>query len=283
MGLADIMGFINVWSIKMIYKDVKENSEINYLDNDRFLDETDYQSLIGTLYSSDFEVARAINQYMYELYDLITVHNEDTISRFIISSFNKVHKSFQAVVLCCTRGLEEQAKILVRTILDKTMIATAVIKCPDNYNKWVEMQLNERNRLIKAINNKAPGLEHLNIDENIQIDERGKRITQKDWADMAGMTADYNFIYRLFSGEVHLSAASIDWDYGLDDDERYMSIAPRIEETNLIILTLADYMMRFIKQILKYFDIENTRYLEIDIKLEDCQKKCLNNTIYVSK
>ena len=163
------------------------------------------------------------------------------------------------------------------------MIATAVIKCPDNYNKWVEMQLNERNRLIKAINNKAPGLEHLNIDENIQIDERGKRITQKDWADMAGMTADYNFIYRLFSGEVHLSAASIDWDYGLDDDESYMSIAPRIEETNLIILTLADYMMRFIKQILKYFDIENTRYLEIDIKLEDCQKKCLNNTIYVSK
>ena len=78
------------------------------------------------------------------------------------------------------------------------MIVTAVIKSPGNYDRWIEMQLWERNRLIKAINNKAPGLEHLNIDENIQIDARGKRITQKDWADMAEMAADYNFIYRLF-------------------------------------------------------------------------------------
>lgn len=267
----------------MIYKSAKENSVTICLDNDGFLDERDYQSLIGSLYSSDFEVARAINQYMYEIYDSITVYKEDTISRFIISSFNKVHKSFQAAVLCCSRGLEEQAKVIARTILDKIMIVTAVIKSPSNYDRWIEMQLWERNRLIKAINNKAPGLEHLNIDENIQIDARGKRITQKDWADMAEMAADYNFIYRLFSGEVHLSASSIDWDYGLDDDESYMSIAPRTEETNIIILTLADYMMRFIKQILEYFDIENTRYLEIDIKLEDCQKKCLDKTIYVRK
>ena len=100
---------------------------------------------------------------------------------------------------------------------------------------------------------------------------------------MAEMTADYNFIYRLFSGEVHLSVSSIDWDYGLDGDESYMNIAPRTEETNIIILTLADYMMHFIQQIIDYFNIENMRYLEIDKKLEECQKKCLDKTMYVSK
>lgn len=267
----------------MIYKSAKENDVIICLDNDGFLDERDYQSMIGTLYSPDFEVARAINQYMYEIYGSITVYKEDIINRFIISSFNKVHKSFQAAVLCCSRGLEEQAKVLARTILDKIMIATAVIKNPDNYNKWIEMQLWERNRLIKAINNKEPGLDHLNLGENIQTDARGKRITQKDWADMAEMTADYNFIYRLFSGEVHLSVSSIDWDYGLDGDESYMNIAPRTEETNIIILTLADYMMHFIQQIIDYFNIENMRYLEIDKKLEECQKKCIDKTMYVSK
>lgn len=267
----------------MIYKSEKENSVILCLDNDGFLDERDYQSLIGELYSSDFEVIRDINRYIYEIYASITVHKEDVISRFIVGSFNKVHKSFQAAVLCCLRGLEEQAEVLIRTMLDKIMIATAVIKKPENYNKWIEMQIWEKSKLLKAIQNKEPGLDHLKLDENIQLDAKGKRITQKDWADMAEMTADYNFVYRLFSGKVHLSATSIDWDYGLEDDESYMNIAPRTEGTNIIILILADYMMRFIEQILDYFNIENTRYLEIDKKLEECQKKCLGKTMYVSK
>lgn len=267
----------------MIYKSENGNDAIICVDNDGFLDEKDYQSLIGDFYSSDFEVARAINQYIYEIYDLITVYKEDVIGKFIISSFNKVHKSFQAAVLCCTRGLEEQARVLARTMLDKIMIATAVIKNPDNYNKWIKMQLWERNRLIKDIKNKKPGLEHLNLDGSMQIDARGKSVKQKDWADMAEMTADYNFIYRLFSGEVHLSINSIEWDYGLDDDESYMNIAPRIEETNIIILTLADYMMSFIKRIIDYFDIENTGYLEIDKKFEVCQKKCLDRTMRTSR
>lgn len=267
----------------MIYKSAKENDAIICVDNDGFLDEKDYQSLIGDFYSLDFEVARAINQYVYELYDSITVYKEDIISKFIISSFNKVHKSFQAAVLCCTRGLEEQAKALARTMLDKTMVAIAVIKNPDNYNKWIEMQLGERNRLIKDIRNKKPGLDHLSLDESIQTDARGKYVTQKDWADMAEMTADYNFIYRLFSGEVHLSINSIDWDYGLDGDESYMNIAPRTEETDIIILTLADYMMSLIKHIIDYFDIENIGYLEIDKKLEVCQKKCLDKTMCTSR
>ncbi len=46
----------------MIYKSAKENDTIICVDNDGFLDEKDYQSLIGAFYSSDFEVARAINQ-----------------------------------------------------------------------------------------------------------------------------------------------------------------------------------------------------------------------------
>lgn len=259
----------------MIYKNVEENDEIICLDNDGFLDEGDYQSIIGTLYSADFEVARAINQYMYDIYDSITIYKEDKIKRFIISSFNKVHKSFQAVILCCSRGLEEQAKIIIRTILDKIMIATAVMKNPENYYKWVEMQLGERNRLINAIRNKAPGLDHLELKEGMQQDSRGKRISQKDWAEMAAMTADYNFIYRLFSGEVHLSASSVDWDYGEDGDESYMNIAPRTDETDAIILTIADYMMRFIKDIIYCFDIENNRYPKLDKMLEERQKRCI--------
>lgn len=259
----------------MIYKSVKESDAIIYLDNDGFLDEKDYQSLIVGAYSADFEIARAINQYMYEIYDSTTICKEDVINKFIISSYNKIHKTFQAAVLCSTRGLEEQTKVLARTMLDKIMIATAVMKSPENYNKWVGMQLEERNKLIKDIRRKAPGLEHLNIDESIQIDSRGKRVSQKEWANMAGMIADYNFLYRLFSGEVHLSASSIDWDYGLDGDESYMNIAPRTEETNIILLTLCDYVMRFIKNTIDCFGIENKRYLDISKKLEECQRKCI--------
>ncbi len=265
----------------MIQRSVNEKSEIICLDNDGFLNASDYQSEIAKQFPQEFAVAREINQYIYEIYDSITVYQEDVINKFVISAFNKVHKSYQTAVLCCSRGLEEQAKILIRTILDKTMIATAVMKNPKNYNKWIEMQLWERNRLIKDIRNKAPGLDHLNLDESIQIDNRGKHVAQKEWGRMAEMTADYNFIYRWFSGEVHLSANSIERDYGLDGDESCMNMAPRTEETNIIILTLAHYLMHFIKNAIDHFDIEDKHYLEIYKKLEECQKKHINKSTYV--
>lgn len=124
----------------MIKRSINENGQILYLDNDGFLDVSDYQSEIAKQFLQEFAVAREINQYIYELYDSINVHKQDVINRFIISSLNKVHKSFQAAVLCCSKGLEEQAKILIRTMLDKIMIATAVMKNPKNYNKWIKMQ-----------------------------------------------------------------------------------------------------------------------------------------------
>ncbi|GEM_PF-1223645 len=272
----------------MIKRSINENGQILYLDNDGFLDVSDYQSEIAKQFLQEFAVAREINQYIYELYDSINVHKQDVINRFIISSLNKVHKSFQAAVLCCSKGLEEQAKILIRTMLDKIMIATAVMKNPKNYNKWIKMQLWERNGLIKDIRDNVPGLDHLDLDDGIQIDNRGKFVSQKKWAEMAEMTADYNFIYRLFSGEVHLSARSVDWDYEFGGDESYMNIAPRAEKTNKIILTLADYMMCFIKTVINHFNRYTVinhfnRYLEIDKKLEYCQKKYLDKSRYAGK
>ena len=221
----------------MIKRSINENGQILYLDNDGFLDVSDYQSEIAKQLLQEFAVAREINQYIYELYDSINVHKQDVINRFIISSLNKVHKSFQAAVLCCSKGLEEQAKILIRTMLDKIMIATAVMKNPKNYNKWIKMQLWERNGLIKDIRDNVPGLDHLDLDDGIQIDNRGNFVSQKKWA----------------------------------------------EKTNKIILTLADYMMCFIKTVINHFNIKSKRYLEIDKKLEYCQKKYLDKSRYAGK
>ena len=257
----------------MIYKDVIENREVVCVDNDGFLEGQDYQSIIGIKYSSEFEVVRDINQYMYEIYDAIKVNKEDEVGKLIIGSYNKIHKSYQAAILCCSRGLEEQAKILIRTILDKSMIATAVMRNPDNYNKWIEMQLFEKNRLITNIRDKKPGLEDFSLEESVQKSEKGRRISQKNWADMAGMTADYYYIYTLFSGEVHLSASSIEWDFGLDSDDSYMNLSPRTEETDVILLTLADYVMRFVEQLIAYFDIRNTRFGEIYTNLKMRQEE----------
>jgi hypothetical protein len=70
-----------------------------------------------------------------------------------------------------------------------------------------------------------------------------------------------------------LSASSIEWDFGLDSDDSYMDLSPRTEETDVILLTLADYVMRFVEQIIAYFDIRNTRFGEIYANLKMCQEE----------
>ena len=84
----------------MIKRSINENGQILYLDNDGFLDVSDYQSEIAKQFLQEFAVAREINQYIYELYDSINVHKQDVINRFIISSLNKVHiKIFMPFIL----------------------------------------------------------------------------------------------------------------------------------------------------------------------------------------
>lgn len=256
---------------------INEKNEIG-IDDEGFMEDPDFNTYIAKAYSSEFDFVRQINEYMYSLYDMMTPQNTDVIGCFLAGTYNKIHKIIQAAVILASRGLNEQVKILIRSILDKLMIMQAVCNDNNNYNKWIEHQQHENNRLVRDIENDEPGLGHLQ--ESIPADKsfpKGEYTSQKKWAELAGMKEEYNVVYRLFSGNVHYSLSSLEADISLENGlPHIMDIGPKYDETRPLMITLATDALRVVKIVIDYFDVDDAKYRVLDSNLEKRQDELLD-------
>lgn len=258
---------------------LNDNNEIG-LDKNGFLEEVDFDSYLAKSCPNDFEFLRNINQYMYELYALVDISRDDEIGCFLVGTFNKIHKSTQAATVLVSRGLSDQVKILVRSNLDKLMVMQAVHNDKNNFNKWKLYQNYERKRLIDDIKKGEPGLGHLQerITEDISIPSDWKRISQRDWAKLAGMEEDYNVVYRLFSGNVHHSKNALNSDLFYDEGlPAIMDIAPNCTDTRELLLTLATDALRTMKIVVEYFDLDDAVYKELNKEHEENWRRIIED------
>lgn len=161
------------------------------------------------------------------------------------------------------------------------MIMQAVSNDNDNFDKWVEQQKFETHRLVDAIRNDLPGLEHLK--NSIPTDKtypKGKRITQKDWAKMAEMETEYNVVYRLFSGNVHYSASSFEADLTFEEGlPSALDIGSKFDDISALLVTVATDALRAVNIIVDYFDIDDVKCKELDESLEDMQRKIMTDIL----
>lgn len=255
---------------------INEKNEIG-IDDEGFMEELDFNTYIAKAYSSEFDFVRQVNEYMYCLYGMIAPQNTDVIGCFLAGTYNKIHKTIQAAVILASRGLNEQVKILIRSILDKLMIMQAVCNDNHDYNRWMEHQQHEKNRLIRDIKNDEPGLGHLK--ESIPADKslpKGKYTSQKKWAELADMKEEYNVVYRLFSGNVHYSLNSLEEDIYLENGlPHIMDIGPKYDETRQLIITLATDALRAAKIVIDFFDVDDVKFRALNSNLEKRQEELL--------
>lgn len=255
---------------------INENNEIG-IDDEGFMEDLDFNAHIAKAYSSEFNFMQQINEYMYCLFRVIEPQNTDVIGCFLVGTYSKIHKTTQAAVLLVSRGLEEQVKILIRSILDKLMIMQAVCNDNENYNIWIEHQQYEVNRLVRDIKKDEPGLGHLK--GSIPGDKslpKGKYVGPKKWSELAGMEEDYNVVYRLFSGNVHYSLSSLEADISLENGlPHIMDIGPKYDETRQLMITLATDALRAVKIVIDYFDVDDAMYRTLDSNLEKIQDDLL--------
>lgn len=254
----------------MIYEEEKEGY---FVDDDGFCEESDYSTHISNLFSLEFNFARQVNKECYELFKQLQLHSGDPIGRFMASSFNKIHKTFQSIIILSSRGLEEESKIMMRTMLDKLFISKAILNDKNNYEKWVLSQDNKRRILINLIKEKAKGLEDIKWEDYETEIDKGKNTSVREWAQLADMEADYNRYYRLFSGDVHISAALVDSDYGIDSDGKHMDIGPRYEDTGAIIITACKFMIEEMYIFAKKFDIRKDKIDDLVVQFDEISIK----------
>lgn len=257
----------------MIYQE----GENVLLNSDGFIEKNDLNTCIALSEEALYDYMVEVNRYIYKLYEQVKVSSNDYIGCFFISCNNRIHKNFQSSLILLSRGLEEPARILIRTMLETVVIAQVIFKDHENYNKWESNQKIEANRLINDINRKKNGL----------TQPKGKVFTEKlhpnqpkthisEWARLADMEEEYNTAYRFLSGNVHFSYRSYEQDFCCENGKIVaINVGPQMENQRVIITTMLDIMLRMIRIFRTYFQIEDTEFENIALQLKLFEEKVL--------
>ena len=215
-----------------------------------------------------------VNQYLYSLYEKVNVKSKDMIGIFIVESFAKVHRDYQSVVILSVRGLQSQAKAILRTMLEKLFVLVSVENDSENYNEWLRTQNYSRNILIRAI--MRGDIDSHDIDVSKMTEEPdAKRIEQKEWAKRANMEWDYNTIYRLFNSNIHHSESGVYSDIAFKDGEaEAINIFPDYSETDSLLLLSKRYVLIAATVLKTVFEITDDKAVFQEYKefLDDAQK-----------
>lgn len=230
------------------------------IDENGYLNSEDSNEVIYSAYLREFEIMHETNRKIYQLIESINTSRSDEIGAFLLSVFVQLHKAFQSIVLLLSRGLEEQAKVILRTLLERLMIIAAINNNPENYRKWILNQENERKRLIDNINNNRPGVGHLkNEIKNIDVPEEFKRMTFKEWAIEAGMEERYYQQYFYLSGHVHYSTEGYRETRIVENGEFIgLSIAPRYREIRALAISAMEFVKDAVLIIGDYFKLNDS-------------------------
>lgn len=255
---------------------LNDNNEVG-IDAAGYVCPEDTTSPIWECFIDDFSLLQEINIYMYGLFDKMNANQNDVIECFLAETYNKIYKDYQSGLLLASRGLIEQSKVMLRVILDKIMIMQAVHNDNENYHLWFKHQIYQRNRLIKDIKNKRPGLEHLYDKVNgMDLEPDAKRVSSLEWARLSAMESEYNITYRLFSGSVHYSLSAYEEDITFSDGRpEAIMIGPQTDEIEILLITLATDALKAASIIIEHYGLKDEKYAQLENKLKTRQRELL--------
>jgi hypothetical protein len=252
-----------------------EKHEYIGIDENGFLENEELNYHYNTFNIENLTDSIEVNRYLYSLYEKVDVKSKDMIGVFIVESFAKIHRDYQAVAILSARGLQSQAKAILRTMLEKILVLVSVEKDSKNYNEWLKTQNYRRNILIRAI--KRGEIDSHDIDTSKYTEEPdAKNIDSKEWARRADMEWDYNTIYRLFNSNVHHSESGVATDIVFKDGEvEAINIFPDYSETDSVLILSKRYVLIAASVLKKVFNITDDKavFREYEKFLDDAQEE----------
>ena len=162
----------------------------------------------------------------------MTIHNKDLTELIVASLYVRAMSNFQGTILMAERGMINEAKSLLRCLLECMFAVVAIDKDKNVVNQFVLDDLLQRKDYLKAFTRtKGEGMPHHegtpsmeeidNLLQNIenQIEKNNvKKFTKRDLAEKAELLTTYDTAYKLLSGTIHVNVRDL---------EQYLEICQR--------------------------------------------------------
>jgi hypothetical protein len=215
---------------------------------------------------TEYDFVMKLNEYIYHKYDSLDNSNipDRQISKFIIATIIEMHKTFQAIIIMLEMGLQNEAKALLRILLEKQIKLQAVHNDKANYHKLRQNEIHIYKQIAKNIENgNIKYIPNDNITENFKkiIDLESKKIQIHELAKLANMETEYYTMYNKLNENVHHGIYS---SYGttiIGTDENAVTtfnILPITSDIREYIQSVVDLMIRGTEIFLEHFDFDKT-------------------------
>ena len=177
---------------------------------------------------------------------------------------------YQCIILLEKIGLEDEAKIILRCMLEKLILMVAIEKDDKNLEKINNNYLFECKKVIQKANRGEKGLEEIK-EKNLSLTNSmkvAKNTKICEFAKLAEMEEEYNLVYNVLSNYVHNDLQTLDEINIYEDDEiSEISVAPCCNDFKIIMHTAINFMVRALAIIAKYFKIDEEQYEHLTKKI----------------
>ena len=217
-----------------------------------------------------FKICEDLNKYAHDTMWKIKVSNEYLPEILSACAFVRTLSNFQSVVILSEYGLSNEAKIILRSLVEAMFLMVAIEKDREYSVKIIEQDILERERTYKAIKrNIVAGIHKLEkptldeVEDKIRIiqqeisDKGIKNINKREMSIAADLESFYDTIYHLLSGSVHINPRDLEQYLGLTEERKIKDIkwGPDEKDIEDILFAAVEVMIFVLKSISNMFEI----------------------------
>lgn len=179
-------------------------------------------------YQKLFDLFYELNEYSQEKKFEIQPHDQNGQEVLSACLFIRILNGAQAACILSSHGLANDARVVLRSILEGLFILTKMVKDPSFVREYVGADEVKRLKIIRAAHSSSHPVfaeaKNSATDEVIEslqhrIDKEGfTELNVKNIAESAGMGLYYESVYRPLSDDIHTAVRSLERYVGTDSE-----------------------------------------------------------------
>ena len=238
-----------------------------------------------------FDLCVDINRFTHETLSKLIIHSKDGQKILSSAMFTRIVSQYQSIIILMERGLINEAKIILRTMLDGLFILVAMSKDRKYVNYYINDDIEKRKESLNRFSKNPSGnfddlkkqlpdteieklLQKIKEEKNARESEGLKlkgRINTKQWAKLAELEGLYYRMYSLLNASVHGLSRELEQYADVDATGEIigMNWGPCIEGIDIALTTAADLLIIALVNIHDLFDIEKSELYEFHRRIND--------------
>lgn len=240
-----------------------------------------------------FELAEKVNRIGNSLMYKLQIYSENGKQVIAAALFVRILGFYQASLLLSERGMINESKVILRSMLNATFIICAITNSEEVLQDYVKEDIHHRIKALRKIKDNPHFFnqefyKEVENEVNNLLDQlvrerdehKPKKLTVQYLAKKANMLDFYNTAYSLFSDTEHASARDLEQYLILNEKKEIKGFkwGPSVAGIDRLLLTAIETLTYAIQCIEKIFDIKESHIKRIIEKISVLSKDISEDT-----